>query len=378
MKSTVAILLDADRVRVLAPSAVLGDVAWNPDTPEEAAAALGPVLGRASQAVLVVGLGLLELAQPELPPLAPDQRHALLLRDADRYFPISDPVAVSWGGGTACATSSARLAAWVHAFSRHCVVSATTTVTDCLARASANGTWSVPAGPGERGRVAIRSGAVQEVRRVPKASPLALPHLDDSAARSPDLGAIARGAEAALDAPLHALLLDAPLSQRFARARRARLARSVAALLLAATALGWSADRWRGQQRDAADARLRFLATEAEPALRSAARLQRARDERALLDATARNEPAMVLERLGALLPRDAFIQRLDWDGSIWRIEGSAASAPRIVPLLDADARLDDVRIVAATARFLDAGAQRESFSISFRSTPAGVTGAAR
>jgi hypothetical protein len=325
----------------------------------------------------VVGVGLLEIAQPELPPLGPDQRHALLLRDADRYFPIADPVAVSWVGGMACATSAARLGAWVDAFSRHCALGAITTVMDCLARANENGAWTLPAGPGESGRVVIRSGIVEEVRRAPEEA-LPAPQGNEAGARGPDLGAIARGAEATLDAPLHAMLLDAPLSQRFARARRARLARSIAALLLAAAALGWSADRWRGRQLDAADARLRSLTAEAEPALRSAARLQRARDERALLEATTGNEPAMVLERLGALLPRDAFIQRLDWDGSVWRIDGSASSAPRIVPLLDADARLSDVRFVAASARFLDAGAQRESFSISFRSVPDGGPRAAR
>jgi hypothetical protein len=37
------------------------------------------------------------------------------------------------------------------------------------------------------------------------------------------------------------------------------------------------------------------------------------------------------------------------------------------VPLLDADSRFRDVRIAAASQRFLDAGRQRESFAISFR-----------
>ena len=77
--------------------------------------------------------------------------------------------------------------------------------------------------------------------------------------------------------------------------------------------------------------------------------------------------PSAILARLGALLPKDAFVQRLDWDGNAWRIDGSASDAPRIVPLLDADAYFSDVRIVAASTRFLDAGKQRESFSIAFR-----------
>ena len=66
------------------------------------------------------------------------------------------------------------------------------------------------------------------------------------------------------------------------------------------------------------------------------------------------------------------FVQRLDWDGTVWRIEGSAANAPAIVPMLDSDALFSDVRIVAATTRFLDMGRQRESFSISFQTRHSG------
>ena len=382
MSGTLAILLEADRVRVLSISAanpLVAESAWNPDAPDEAAALLRPALSRASHAVLVVGMGFLEVAQPELPPLAAAQRRALLLRDADRYFPITDAVAVSWTNGFACATDAARLARWTDAFSRHCPVRATATVVECLARANANGAWAVPAGPAETGHLVVRAGVVQEVRRVPRAvASAAAPGANAGDTREPDLGAIARGAEAILDAPLDAMLLDDGLSRRFTGARRARWVRSVAALLLAAVALGLAADRWRGRQLDAADQRLRELTVAAEPAVRAEARLSQARRERALLSAAQQVEPAVVLERLGALLPSDAFIQRLEWDGSVWRIDGSATSAPRIVPLLDADPRLSDVRIIGASTRFMDAGRQRESFSISFRSAMPGEPRAAR
>jgi hypothetical protein len=59
----------------------------------------------------------------------------------------------------------------------------------------------------------------------------------------------------------------------------------------------------------------------------------------------------------------------------VWRIDGSALDAPRIVPLLDSSPAFDDVRIVAASTRFLDRGQQRESFSIAFRTrSPSTVT----
>jgi hypothetical protein len=382
VKEALALLLEADRVRVLsasAPAALVADVPWNPDAPDDAAALLGPALSGASRLVLVVGLGLLEIAQPELPPLDPPQRRALLLRDADRYFPVADAVAVSWRDGLACATNAGRLAAWTEAFAQHGAVGAITTVVECLARAGASGSWTMPAGPGETGRVVIRAGIVQEVRRIPATDAAASSAgMSADASPAPDLADIARGADAALDAGLDAMLLDDGLSRRFTRARRGRWARSAAALLLAATALGWAADRWRGRQLDATHARLRELTVAAQPALRAEARLARARREAALLDAGAGDAPAVVLARLGALLPPDAFIQRLEWDGTVWRLDGSASSAPKIVPLLDADARLRDVRIIAASSRFIDAGRQRESFSISFRSALPGESRAGR
>ena len=137
-------------------------------------------------------------------------------------------------------------------------------------------------------------------------------------------------------------------------------------------ALAWSADRWRERERTAATQRLTQLSSDAAPAQRAALRLDRALAEQQLLGVadslnSAGTTPSAMLARLGVLLPRDAFVQRLDWDGNAWRIDGSAADAPRIVPLLDADAHFSDVRIVAASTRFLDAGKQRESFSIAFR-----------
>jgi hypothetical protein len=191
-----------------------------------------------------------------------------------------------------------------------------------------------------------------------------------------DLAAVARGAQTLVDAPLDAMLLDSHLYRRFAGERRQRWLSSVAALLLATAAMTWAADHRRERQLEATNARISALTAAAEPALDAAGRLQRARAESEELSSP-EVDPAVVLAQLGALLPKDAFIQRLEWDGSVWRIDGSALDAPRIVPLLDASPAFDDVRIVAASTRFLDAGKQRESFSISFRARTAGSSGGA-
>ena len=81
--------------------------------------------------------------------------------------------------------------------------------------------------------------------------------------------------------------------------------------------------------------------------------------------------PPAVLARLGAVLPRDAFMQRLEWTGTEWRIDGSANDAAALVPLLDADAAFVNVRAAAPSTRYLENGRPRSSFSIVFQTTSA-------
>jgi hypothetical protein len=392
---TVAILLDTDRVVVLSQHApgVLAQAPWNPETPEEVVAVLSAQLPARTSAVLVVGLGLLEVSQPELPPLAPDVRRTLLLRDADRYFPVSAPVAVSWTNGFACAVDAQSLNAWTRAFGTHFTVRGTATVVECLARANADGSWTMPAGPGQLGRVAVRQGAVVEVRRQVDASVAAnenpgrapsitvgtsAPQVRSAvtAAAGPlDLLAVARGAATLVNSPLDAMLLDESLHRQFAGGRRQRWLASAAAFIIAIVTLAWAANHRRDRQLDATLSETRAIAVSADAGMRASERLQRANAELGAI-ANARTDPGVVLERLGALLPKDAFIQRLEWDGDMWRIDGSALDAPRIVPLLDASPAFDDVRIVAASTRFLDGGRQRESFSIAFRARSPGTAAA--
>jgi hypothetical protein len=391
---SVAILLDTDRVVVLSQNApgVLAQAPWNPETPEEVVAVLRAQVPRTS-AVLVVGLGLLEVSQPELPPLAPDVRRTLLLRDADRYFPVSVPVAVSWTNGFACAVDAKSLNAWTRAFGTHFTVRGTATVVECLVRATADGAWTMPAGPGQLGRVAVRHGAVVEVRRQVGASIAAnenpnrapsitvgasAPHARSAvtATAGPlDLLAVARGAATLVDSPLDAMLLDEALHRQFAGQRRQRWLASAAAFIIAIVTLAWAANHRRDRQLDATLSETRAMTASADAGMRASERLQRANAELEAI-ANARTDPGVVLERLGALLPKDAFIQRMEWDGDMWRIDGSALDAPRIVPLLDASPAFDDVRIVAASTRFLDRGQQRESFSIAFRARSPGAAAA--
>jgi len=374
MSGTTAILLDASRIRAVTSStgANVVEVAWDPSFPPDGAQRLRDALGASAQTssvVLVIGLGFLEVAYPELPPLAPQARRSLLLRDADRYFPIEGSIAVAWQDGFAFAMQARALTPFVQAFSELGKVDAVLTLPQAIAQAVNSGAYNADAVLGERGTVTLREGALREVRRF-----VATPG-DDTAAgptRDLDVSGVLLAALSSRSIPTTSQLLDATTAATFDRRRVARAWRSAALIAASVVAIAWAGNRVRDSELVQAQQQLAQLTADAAPAQRAALRLDRALTEQRLLASAdslngSGTTPSAILARLGALLPKDAFVQRLEWDGTVWRIDGSATDAPRIVPLLDADAHFADVRIVSASTRFLDAGKQRESFSIAFR-----------
>jgi len=400
MSKVVVVLLDESVVSAVSrpPDATLvqykGESVWDRGTAVATVASVRDAFGEPSSIVLVIGLSLLEIARPELPPLTAEARRALLLRDADRYFPTAAPLAVSWANDFAFAVPSALLETWVAAFSSIGTVDAIVTLPQLCARHGLDGAFGIPAGGGARGAIVLRDGALTDVRR------MATPALSVAAESTSAESSFADATPAIMaDRPLpltdvlrsattgSVALDDQLLDERMvvdARVRRqGRLLRSVVLLALAVLALGWVAARRQTRELDATRALASRLISEAAPARAATVRLELVRaEQRALLmaDSLARGgaSAAAVLARVGALLPKDAFVQRLEWDGVLWRLDGSASDAPGIVPLLDADPHFADVRVVAASTRFMDVGRQRESFSIAFRTREVrgGVRGA--
>jgi len=371
-----SVLLEADAVHVLTagaatrraaegnPAAVIR-VPWSPEDPAAMVQALQATGATPSGLVVVVGLAFLEVAQPGLPPIDAAAKRAVLWRDADRYFPLTDAAAVVAVEDVALAMSARQLLSWVQALRALAPVCAIVTAPQVAARVR-SGTLSLPAGPGERGVLSASHGLVQSVRRAPHA---ALPGGESA----PDLtSALLNEALAWRDITPDQQLLDPTLVADAQLAHRQRWTLSIAVAVAAVLLLLVSADHRRDAEHASMTARAAILAQQAEPALRAEARRNRARDELALLaDAQARQHapdaPLVVLAHVGRVLPRDAFVQRLEWDGQQWRMEGTADNAPRLVPLLDGDQHFRDVRIAAASQRFLDAGRPRESFAITFR-----------
>ncbi len=368
MSAPIAVLLDSTRVRAFVRDAngPMLEIPWDPALPEAVISTLRDTFGTPSSSVLVLGLGFLEIARPELPPLAFEARREVLMRDADRYFPIDGEIAVAWTNGVAFAMAAATLDALVRAFDMLAPVRAVTTIAHASLMARCDGIFNVDAGRYEHGQLTIAGDLLREARRVPGSVQTT------QVARAIDTPTIVRASLALIHAPGDQLLLNVQLSDRFATRRRTRWLRSSAVFLAALVMFAWSADNWRERELATLQGRIATLRASAAPALIAQQRLLRAATERAMLaaaDSVTRvgAGPATVLAQLSAVLPTDAFIQRLEWDGSVWRIDGSANDAARIVPLLDADLHFQDVRFVAASTRFVDGSRQRESFSIAFR-----------
>ena len=372
MSAPISLMLDPAVARVVtADGREVHSIVWSPDAPDAMADAVRAVVGSPSAIVVVVGLGFLEIAQPDLPPMAAGARRAVLWRDADRYFPLDEPIAVVSAEAFVFAVSARQLNAWVRAIGAIGPVRTIVTAPQLCALALANGEWAIPVADGERGVVQVRDHRLTSVRRVPRNT-----HTDD--APDADMHLLGREALRWIDAPLESQLLDATLATVFARSRQRRWLTSAVLATAAVLFLFWSVDRWRGEQLNTLVTVAALLTEQASPAVHAESRLSRAQDEVTLLAGAsvarhAPDAPLVVLAQLSRILPKDAFVQRLEWDGQLWRVDGTADNARRLVPLFDGDAHFRDVRIASASQRFLDAGRQRESFAISFRTrSPAG------
>ncbi len=290
-------------------------------------------------AVLLIDAALLEMAEVALPPVSERERRALLRRDADRHVPIEGPVAVTVGSGArplVYACSASWLAEW-----RLCIEA------------------MLP---------------VQAVLAMPVAMTLTA---NTAPKQTPDQTQLASAALASLAAstyrwhsvPASAQLIDEQREARLHASERQRRVQQAAVVVALLAVLLWLGNTWRDRTLRSLEQRAELLARAAEPAEAARSRLARAEAELAWLSADAAQasqRASAVLAHVGERLPRDAFVQRGEWDGATWRIDGSARDAAALVPRLDADSLLRNVRSLAPSTRFLDGGQPRNSFSIGF------------
>lgn len=385
MSRRAVLVLESHRVQVVHDTGARSthEVSWNPDAPADIVEAVRDILtqsgGVPRELTLIVGLGFLEPVRHDLPSVPASVRHRMLRADRDRFFVCEGDVATALDGDWACATDAARLRRWWDAFERIAPIHAVLTLPSAVRMAGLVGTWRTEAGRDEGGLVVVDGSGLAEIRRSRLASTHPASTGGHRAARAADalpapldVQALARIIAGRSNIPAADQLLDTTLGLRLERRERRRLWRSALLAAVALLALGWAANQRQSRTLIALEAEQARLETAGAPPRAAQQRLFRALDERRILDASARaahaaDAPMAVLARLGTLIPADAFVQRLEWDGTRWRIDGSAINASRLVPLLDADSVIDDVQSLAPSTRFLDAGRARSSFAIGFR-----------
>ncbi|MCE2900659.1 MAG: PilN domain-containing protein [Gemmatimonas sp.] len=365
MSEPLAIVLEHETLRVFGRGVArpLLELPWDAEAPDAALPALVSLVAAPSAAVLIVGLAWLEIAQPALPPVAPAVRRRMLHLGADRWFALTGTGAFAVHDELAFAVPAEHVRRWRDAFGRWAPIAAVVALPHAVWLLDRDGTWSAEAGPGERGLIEVGTGHLTAVRRTRR---------DLAVAPPLELAACADAVLASLPVPGDLQLLEVASDAAQIATQRRRWWRAGAVLAAAVAACAWALGTAQERRLLATRALVARLEVESAPARAANARLQRALAETDGLraDATRSRQagaPARVLARLGALLPADAFVQRLEWDGTAWRIDGSAVDAAALVPRLDADPAFEEVRTLAPSTRFIDAGRPRSSFSIGFR-----------
>lgn len=403
--SLVGVALECNVVRVatvVSGELQLSEFAWDPNAPESTVDLIRSAAGGAQNIALSVGLGFLEIAKPELPPLSREDLQRVLRRDTDRFFPIDGAAAISipTRAGIAFATRGELLHRWVRALESfgkvRAIVPSPAAIEKALAfgmrspSSTAASTLVADAAVDEFGVLQIKDGVVIEVRRIPcviglEAQSGAL-MLDEGAigvgatevssqnasakkSGTPARYAAAIGVRELADIPASEMLLDASLQQTIDGRRTRRQWVSYAMLAASIMLLLAAASSRRTQTLIATEHAVDSLTQVAAPGIALQKQLSQLTEESRLLSShnEASHDPLSVVATLSKSLPADAFVERLAWDGSEWRLDGSANQAASVVPHLDSAQTFTDVRVLSASTRFRDGARMRESFSVGFK-----------
>ncbi|MBL0937939.1 MAG: PilN domain-containing protein [Gemmatimonadaceae bacterium] len=327
-------------------------------------------------ATLIVGMTWLDIGEASLPPVDPASQRQLLRRERDRYFVFDEPVAVTLLPSAttnrpmlALACRASWLAEWREVLATHVAADVVIAAPVAVAQSQGNGEWIIPSGSHEpvdaSAHVIVEQHRLVQIRRHPAPSPA----FRADKATPVEWATVVRGLLLETAFPPEFQLADESAEIAWRRARTRVAIRRAAIAVAAAFALVWLVDSWRDRRLASLERDVVAMTELTAPVLAARERRDRAVVEQSLLaeDAAARTRsPVHVLDRVAERLPREAFVQRAEWDGSLWRIDGSALDAAVLVPRLDAEPTFSGVRSLAPSTRFLDGGRQRSSFSIGF------------
>jgi hypothetical protein len=354
------------------------EIPWDPRRPHEAVADLRAKVGSIDAIALAVGLGFLEVARLDLPPVSPSERAKIVELEPDRYFAAGNRerlvITIAPDEPIAFAAPASLVESWIAAFETWAPVESVDATPLSIARslgAAQDGTFAIEAAGDEVGLLQIARGRIASVRRTMDKRVAA------DARSMPAVASVSGSFIAALGAARPHGAVVSPLApdewrRRAATRRRMRTAANVVAVIAAVFFAVWAADRWR--ERTLVALRSRVSDVESRGAAAdSALRVLRSRENEARMIsdiAASRADPHAGLAAISAALPRDATVLTARATGNEWQIDGTTSDASALVPLLDRHERFDSVRFLSASSRYRDASRSYETFSIAFRFRP--------
>jgi len=350
------------------------EIRWDPRAPRDAVALLRNQLGDASAIGMSIGFAFTHVKHVKLPPVSADERRGILTLEPDRFFAMDSSqivVAAAQDSDLVFAADSPQVESWIEAFESWARVSVVEPTASSLARALAggnvrSGTFEIPLSPGEKCLVEIANGRVTTARRVEESSADPKPRQTPAIRGVPSEFLPAYGAAVGFDAPLSETLFPAAELRRVRGERRMRTVRAAVNLLLALAFAIAAVDRSRSRVLERESQEMTGLKGKAEGPAAMQARLAQLDLEASTAASTGSGhaDPVAVLAAISRRLPRDAVVMSLRADGDEWQIDGTASHAANIVPALDADPSLENVRSLSASSRFNEGSRSYETFSV--------------
>ncbi len=380
----VGLELTGNRIRAITVSRFMNralrrfDIPWNPADPDRAVALLRENLGAVDAIGVAIGFDFLYPKHIKLPPVTAVEKRRMIALEPERFFPVSAPVIVSAAGASdlVFATDAVACERWLAALARWGPIQNVEAAPAAFARAAhsarlPNGVYRLSSADDSANYVEISSGAVVSARRAgPRGATLA-------AHASPDAGGVpgefmsAYGAALGVGSSPGEMLVSEEMHKRLSGNRIRSLAIAMALLVVAvgfALFSGLSARERLQERMDSEIAILRPRAAMAEALQGRIARIGSA--SAAAKTAQGGMDPLAVLGVLSKRLPGDVVVMSIRGSGSEWQISGTAKDAAAIIPALDSDPTIKDVRFLAGTSRFTEGRRTYETFSIGFRVPP--------
>lgn len=384
MKPIVGLELSANRIRAVTVSRIRRrplrrfDIPWKDGSVHEAVRLLQEHLGSVSAIGIGVGMEFLLPKHIALPPVSAPEKRRIIALEPERFFAVSAPVvvAVSPSHDLVVAADASAVESWVTALESWAPVQNVTGAPSAFARASRalgleDGMYQIASDGNARGHAEIRSGQLHSAR-------LTRAGASDADAREipakkdiPGPFVVAFGAALGVsDSPDEMLVSE----ERYVKINASRTRSMVLAGLLAAASvmlLFFSAAQSRIRYLDRVDSAVAALRPRAATAQSLQGRIElMGLASNAAYNAQSGVDPLTVITVLSRRLPHDAVVMTLRGAGDEWQISGTAKDAAAIIPALDDDPAIDNVRFLAGTSRFTEGRRTYETYSIGFHVRP--------